>query len=34
MRKHTTTPPQKKIIDAMDKVYEKLIESKKKLTVI
>jgi hypothetical protein len=26
----TTTPTQKKIIDAMDKVYEKLIEFKKK----
>ncbi|PWJ89259.1 hypothetical protein BC749_1246 [Flavobacterium araucananum] len=26
----TTTPTQKKIIDAMDKVYEKLIDLKKK----
>jgi hypothetical protein len=28
--KTTTTPTQKKIIEAMDKVYENLIESKKK----
>ncbi len=30
MKKYKTTANQKKIIDAMGKVYEKLIESKKK----
>ena len=30
MEEHRTTSTQKKIIDAMDKVYENLIEFKKK----
>lgn len=31
MKKQKTTPTQKKILDGMDKVYEKLIEFKKKV---
>ena len=31
MKKHERTSNQKKILDGMDKVYEKLIEFKKKM---